>query len=487
MIDIKPKIHDNNTLEFKVGYIPEDGVTYNDFYMNTWIFIPEVLDVNRHTYPKDIFYRDTISYLRLITPSYQLEELAHEECLPHQRLKQACLETSPEGQQDVTTDFEREIKMFASIVKSSVRDACHQLENNDNLALFSKGCDEFVAQATLVLSNYRELRSSLETMPTGAARVVFFNYGDEFMSNVVEQHLARLHNRLAKLTPQGETPSHPAINRLLRQEHDYRLKMGYINVENPSDDTNRQFVYHAGQLKKYIESNLYLPTHKRRNTVFLEQVAFSFAAGVSMVFATVVSFAFQQTYGNFTLPFFIALVISYMFKDRIKDLIRNYFANRLGSRFYDFLITIRANNGKVGLVKEGFDYVKPSDVSRHVKETRARISPLVTNRGVDERVIQYRKYVHLKRKQVNQLSAYPLPGINNIIRYNLSAFMRKMDNPQVPLFVNDGTDEHRTVMGDKVYYLNFVIQCKYENNSEYRRYRVCLCRDGIKGIYDMTK
>ena len=98
MIDIKPKIHDNNTLEFKVGYIPEDGVTYNDFYMNTWIFIPEVLDVNRHTYPKDIFYRDTISYLRLITPSYQLEELAHEECLPHQRLKQACLETSPEGQ-----------------------------------------------------------------------------------------------------------------------------------------------------------------------------------------------------------------------------------------------------------------------------------------------------------------------------------------------------------------------------------------------------
>ena len=42
-------------------------------------------------------------------------------------------------------------------------------------------------------------------------------------------------------------------------------------------------------------------------------------------------------------------------------------------------------------------------------------------------------------------------------------------------------------MGDKVYYLNFVIQCKYEQKSEYKRYRVCLCSDGIKDIYEMTK
>ena len=70
MIFIKPKIHDSNTLEFKVGFVPQDGVTYNDFSMNTWIFIPEVLDVNKHTYTKDTFYCDILSHLRLITPSY---------------------------------------------------------------------------------------------------------------------------------------------------------------------------------------------------------------------------------------------------------------------------------------------------------------------------------------------------------------------------------------------------------------------------------
>ena len=171
-----------------------------------------------------------------------------------------------------------------------------------------------------------------------------------------------------------------------------------------------------------------------------------------------------------------------MFKDRIKDLIRNYFAHGLGSRFYDYLITIRVNNRKIGRVKEGFDFVSPQDVSRHVNEKRARKNPLVVNRGVDEQVIQYRKYVHLKRKAVDRISAYPINGINNIVRFNLFGFMRKMDNPKMPLFVNEGEAIDHFTQGDKTYYLNFVIQCKYEGNTEYKRYRVCLARDGIKSI-----
>lgn len=477
MIHIKPKIHDSNTLEFKVGFVPEEGVTYNDFYMNTWIFIPEVLDVNRHTYSKDTFYCDTLSYLRLITPQYQLRELTDRHSLPYTRIKQAC-----ENPNNANHAFETEVKMYASIVKSSIRNAYHSIVDEKNeAAQLGNACD-LVEQARIILDMYRSLRPALLEQPEGASLAVFFDFGDEFISNLVEQHLGRLAKLLEPRRRLDAGPLLPMMTQLLDSERRYRQQRGFLNVEDKSPDSNRQFVYHASQLKKYIESNLYLPTHKRRNTVFLEQVAFSLAAGVSMVFATVVSFAFQQTYGNFTLPFFIALVISYMFKDRIKDLIRNYFSNNLGSRFYDYLITIRVAARKIGKVKEGFDFVSPQDVSRHVNEKRARKNVLVVNRGVDEQVIQYRKYVHLKRKAVDQLSAYPINGINNIVRYNLSSFMRKMDNPQVPLFVNDGDASAHYTKGDKSYYLNFVIQCKYEGRSEYKRYRVCLCRDGIKDI-----
>ena len=476
MIDIKPKIHDSNTLEFKVGFLPNDGKTYDDFYMNTWIFIPERLDVNKHTYSKDTFYCDTLSYLRLITPRYELRELTDAHSLPFTRIKQAC-----ENPVNDNKEFENEVKMYASIVKSSVRDAYIKIARHTNEeAQRSLACD-LVEQAKTVAEMYRSLRPTLLESDEGRHVVVYYDFGDEFISNIIEQHLGRI----VKLLNPRERSGGPLLSMLtqmLDSEHKYRQSRKYLDVEPDSPDDNRQFVYHASQLKKYIESNLYLPTHKRRNTAFLEQVAFSVAAGISMVFATVVSFAFQQTYGNFTLPFFIALVISYMFKDRIKDLIRNYFAHGLGSRFYDYLITIRVGLRKIGKVKEGFDFVSPQDVSRHVNEKRARKNPLVVNRGVDEQVIQYRKYVHLKRKAVDQLSAYPINGINNIVRFNLAGFMRKMDNPTVPLYVNQGDAANHFTEGDKAYYLNFVIQCKYEGISEYKRYRVCLRRDGIQNI-----
>ena len=378
-------------------------------------------------------------------------------------------------------EFENEVKMYASIVKSSVRDAYIKIARHTNEeAQRSLACD-LVEQAKTVAEMYRSLRPTLLESDEGRHVVVYYDFGDEFISNIIEQHLGRI----VKLLNPRERSGGPLLSMLtqmLDSEHKYRQSRKYLDVEPDSPDDNRQFVYHASQLKKYIESNLYLPTHKRRNTAFLEQVAFSVAAGISMVFATVVSFAFQQTYGNFTLPFFIALVISYMFKDRIKDLIRNYFAHGLGSRFYDYLITIRVGLRKIGKVKEGFDFVSPQDVSRHVNEKRARKNPLVVNRGVDEQVIQYRKYVHLKRKAVDQLSAYPINGINNIVRFNLAGFMRKMDNPTVPLYVNQGDAANHFTEGDKAYYLNFVIQCKYEGISEYKRYRVCLRRDGIQNI-----
>ena len=137
MISIKPKIHDSNTLEFKVGFVPSDGATYNDFYMNTWIFIPEVLDVNRHTYSKDTFYNDTISYLRLITPRYELRELTDPHSLPFTRLQQAC-----EYPVNDNKEFETEVKMYASIVKSSMRDAYIKITKETNEATqHSLACD----------------------------------------------------------------------------------------------------------------------------------------------------------------------------------------------------------------------------------------------------------------------------------------------------------------------------------------------------------
>lgn len=488
MIEINPKIHDRYTVEFKVGYIAKSDGGHNEFHMNTWIYIPEVLDINRHTYEKSDFYRDTRSNLRLITPQYSLHELALPSSLPYSRLHEAVKAIASTPSPQHLRQLEEAVKMYSSIVKSSIRDAITYPPTASTAKPLSGKAspDDSPREDTLmhviddtrhILALYRALYT-IDGVKATEPWLTYVSYGDEFISNVVEQHVFRLLRTL----PDGQSPLRDAIGRLLDDEERYRREAGYLSVSSDNPRHNRAFVYRAGQLKKYIESNLYLTTHKRRNTVLLEQILFSLAAGVSMVFATIVSFAFQQTYGNFTLPFFIALVVSYMFKDRIKELIRSYFAGRIGSRFYDYLVTLMAGGRKIGALKEGFDFVQSDKVSQRVNETRARRSPLVIGRGVSEHVILYRKYVHLRPRQLRRLSPYPLIGINDIVRYNLREFMRKMDNAQTPVFSHGGADRFTLVQADKVYYLNFVIQCRYDNQTEYRRYKICLSRKGIKEI-----
>jgi hypothetical protein len=484
MIGITSKIHDRKTLEFKIGYQVPEGTDYSDFEMATWIFIPEALDVNRHTYPREKFYHDMLSYMRLITPVYTLEKLALSSELPYQLLEKACQSIASQPTEQNKEEYEKEIKSYASIFKSSLRDTCKQLvvEAAEELPGHTQRMVEHIHH---ILDNYRSLQTTLQSKGPDASLLVYFTYGDEFLVNVTEQHLFKMLTRLKKERPTVYEEILTIVSPLLDDNKRYSLKHGYMLPQQDSADDNAQFVYHAGQLKKYIESHLYLPTHKRRNAVFLEQLVFSLAAGLSMVFATVISFAFQQTYGNFTLPFFMALVISYMFKDRIKELVRNYFANRLNSKIFEYRIDINVDDLKVGWCKEGVDHITFAKTNPKARKIRNRHSPLVIGRGTEEQVIFYRKKIHLNRESVSMMSAYPLQGINDIIRYNLSDYMHKMDNPQVPLCVNNGNGRLDMVQGSKVYYLNFVFRLRDGHNSLYRRYRVCLTSAGIHNITEI--
>ena len=109
---------------------------------------------------------------------------------------------------------------------------------------------------------------------------------------------------------------------------------------------NSNLVYRWGVLKKYIESDLFLSIDKRKSGVITEQVYYSLAAGLSMIFATFISFFFQKKYGNFTTPFFFALVISYMLKDRIKEIVRYLFANNRKIRYFDNKTTLSIKDKK---------------------------------------------------------------------------------------------------------------------------------------------
>lgn len=480
MIDIQAKIHDQYTIEFKVGYIARLKLPKSDFVMNTWIFLPDNLDINRRSYSKDMFYHDVRSYMRLITPVYALGDLAQADNLPFRLLMKVCRKMVDEKSEQTSADFESQSKMYASIYKSALRNAYRNISLHKNEEVLV-ACRELVDSVSKFLSLYRSQFSVLKDMDDELCE--YFQCMDEFISNVTEQHLFLLSDYLKENHPEVWNKLRSDVFAVLDGEIEYKKSMHYSYVDRYASDENCEFVHNAGLLKKYAESNLYLKARKRQNTFLIEQIAFMFAAGIAMIFATVIAFSFQQTFGNFTLPLFIALVVSYMFKDRIKDLIRFYFAHKLGGKLYDYKISMSIHNRKIGWSKEGFDYITAGKLPEKVSEKRQRTSLLEARRGIDEQIILYRKKLHLHRKNVNRISEYPLLGVNDIIRYNLFEFTKKMDDSKMPVYANLGNGEYERIDAKKVYYINYVIQCRYQDvTTDYYRYRIMMSKKGIESI-----
>lgn len=482
MIEELVKIHDKFSVEIKLGFLARKKQEISDFAVNTWIFIPNSLDINRETYEKTDFYRDLKSNIRLITPVYLLRDIAIRDKEPFSLMEKSFQDLASEPTRTRIAEYEYHIRMFVSIVKSALRGEINHILINGIVEDSEYLVDEYVENARKIAENYRHLRRIINVPTISKELLNYYLFGDEFLSNLIEQYSFKLIDGFNFKTVLQES-GRAKLMGLINAEVGYKRDMGHPAVERDSPDRNRDLVFRLSLLKKYAENELFLTTNKRRDGVWVEQVYLSIAAGLSMVFATAIAFSFQLKFGNLTMPFFVALVVSYMLKDRIKELARYYFAHKLGRRFFDHRTDVSLSDHNIGWSKESMDFITEAKVPDEVVKVRNRSAILeADNRNNREKIILYRKLIRLNRKSLDECSQYPTSGINDIIRFNVSNFIQKMDNPVVPLYIPGESGGIAIVKGEKMYYINLVIQFKNEAQSEYKRYRILMNRKGIREI-----
>lgn len=160
-----------------------------------------------------------------------------------------------------------------------------------------------------------------------------------------------------------------------------------------------------------------------------------------------------------------------------------WFSTKLGNKFYDYKIKLALYGEPVGWGKEGFDFVDVEKLPPEIRVRRGHVSELEAGHcAVRETVMVYRRRISILDKQLKRLSHYSLQGMNDIIRMNLRDFLRRMDSPHAPVYINEGGGRFHTLAAEKVYYLHFVMRYRYQGRTGYRRYQVCLTRRGVKSL-----
>ncbi len=329
MISIQTKIHDKFSLEFKIGYKARRKKKVNDFTLNTWIFVPNNLDINPSTYSREDFYKDIRTNIRLITPVFLVRDIASGKAIPLKNLEATMQQLASTPNRGNIAEYEYQIKMFSAIYKSAIRDQLAYIYSTDQSEDKEMLVTEFLNDTAEILEKYRSLAPIIKTPTVSKVVYNYYTFGDEFMTNLTEKELFGLLNKLNTANePALYKKLEPLILKALEKEREHKIGCNYMHVEANSPNRNKDLIFRLSALKKYVESDLFINAKKKRDGVLAEQVYLSLAAGLSMIFATAVAFSFQQTYGNFTMPFFVALVVSYMLKDRIKELSRYYFAKK---------------------------------------------------------------------------------------------------------------------------------------------------------------
>lgn len=476
MISIQAKKHDNFSIEFKFGFnCTIDGQT-DRFAVNAWMFVPASLDITPENYGKDQFYRDIKSNVRLITPIFGLREMSLEDSVPMRSLRTAMEQVAASPSDVAALDaYEYHLKMFAAIFKSALREQASGLMKASPVADADQLVQDYVANARAVLDGFRGLYGLIDSSEVPQKVKDSFRMCDEFMTHVLEVRTIRL----VKVIESS------SLMELMAQEREYRRRVGYALL-NGDPERDRRLVYHYGMLKKFIESELYIRLDKKKDGVAVQQIYYSLAAGLAMVFATAVSWHSQQKFGSVTWPLFVALVISYMLKDRIKDLLRYYFAHKLGNKYYDKKATIAIGSSRVGAMKEGFDFVSASRIPAEVKMLRDN-SSFVEDESVifDEKIMLYRQRVELDDKAMSVKDQYPRIGVNEILRLHLNRFAQKMDNPDMVVDQLGDDGDISALRVQKMYYINVIFQLVHDGAVQYQQFRIGMTRDGVTEIERM--
>jgi len=457
-----------NQFEIRIPYHAETDEKKIKYDTNIYFFIPKILNINPDSYSNTSFYNDHISYIRFIAPQKSLGYLG--------RRLQKFIVSLEEGKHDETHSgaFEKELKLIVSSYVSYLDQhnrefSCKNIRTK-HLCLFLQRVRQFhlLIQELLMTTSGHQREKIIDASLSAA----------EFLSYATQNCLLE-------------------INTCLRSHEDrYRdaidINVDIINMvilfckDNGfpviSDDAyqNEKIIYRYSILKKHFYSIWYLYQKKKRDGGSIKEVYYAIAAGISMIFTTLIVFATQKEYGNFTTSFFAALVISYMFKDRIKEAYRSYFDKKMAIRTYDYKEKIYSMDQKLifAFIKEKMRFVPYKKLQEDVRKSRLLEVPRRLSPYIEEDIIRFEKSVVLHNGNIQRKYNHVIKGIHNIIQFDISSYFKRMEASKVPLY----RVRHTKLFGNKIYHINIIVENKTKQGVELHRARLIVDKSGIRRI-----
>lgn len=484
------KTHGRRQLELEVKYPLLGREKYKRYELDLFVFSPYQLGMTHEGYGVSRFLRDMRSYTRYTIYSISLKKLADPSCSisPIARVASMLDKTVMAGDIDEQAAL-YELRVLASVYNRQLRDTLPMLEEVvRSRAPAAEGVERlkgFLADIDMFLQAFRSLRPRFcDTRISDLLRQGLC-WADESISLSTEKTLYKLHDLYCERNDMAEACG--ILEGRLGGEQQYRMDRGYPTVVTPDDPAaNEFFVYRAGVLKKWTEGCMFMTTEHARITGHFTHLMMAAAAGAAMAFAVLAALFAQRWFVEFSIPWVVIIVLAYIGKDRIKEVLRTFFAAYVPKMIADEVDDLidPAIGTKIGSSRARALFCHPGDLPEAARRLRNFEENVFQNIIPPENVIHFHKDISIDRARLMR-NHQRLESLTEIMRLKLDSWLANMDEPVDRLFyMRNG----RRMKADakRVYHVNIIVGISEAGKSvagrSLFRYRLVLTRNGIVRI-----
>jgi hypothetical protein len=498
--DVRVTLHHHYQLELKLVHTLDPPQPERTF--EAWFFFPPSLGIDEPTFRKELFYDEMTSYVRFQTPRMSFDQLN----APNERNSPFAWLARNEGRltsgMATGADFAmalRELRLGAAVFRASVRDHARfvaaELASGTAppavLARHAEASRRFLTECHEAVEGYRALRLHYLAARTPPTLRTAIDAIDDFLSvQVLEGWFSLLETFLPHEQQAG--PLVAALRTAITTETTYRKGAGHLPAPAEESSTNERFVARVNLLKKWVLAVLHLRVRSSRRAELAQDAMFAIAAAVAMAVAVTLQLLALWTVGTPTSPqvggatlfTFVALAVGgYILKDRLKERLKVWFQKGIPYWLFDRRQELRVESGgaSIGSVEETVRLLRAEEIVPLVARLRdSGEEPIFAEQRGEEDVIHYRRKLRVDGQRA-RAQAPEMSAIDEILRLNVTRWLRRMDDPARALLRLSDDGRVNVVTATKTYRVTLIL-ARGGADRRYEKYSVVLTRDGIERV-----
>lgn len=492
--------HDQSQIELDLDYPLPSGARQQDcrHLLDLYFFLPSSLGISAASYSRDQFYNDLTNYLRFHTPVISGSALGLLDRLPTYFQPDLTLQ----ARERLVPYLIQQVKLFGNRINTGLKRVFDSMTKNSVATEFQLRREVEVLRQDIHafraqwVSRVRYPKLGLDD----ELRKTLLNV-DEFLIN---RQVAVFSNVLESTSHQGERRDlRQLLLEILDEETTYRSAHAEQYVGPKKSETEIEYFYYRhGLLKKFLAR----PLHIQKRAAKQERVYRNWVAGlgaglaglwarIAETQATRMSSARDLGLNVFTVGTLFVLI--YVFKDRIKDISKEYFSEVLKTHLPDYRVALRYDwidsslsnrSVELGAYRDFVRYLSPQTCPDDIVYLRKLKGRRDIGEEHLETVLHYNKALTVR----NASLLGDIPGITalkDMIRLNFTSFFDHMDDPQKRVSVYDQDEGTAQISAPKVYHINLVCRLRSFSEGEtisYAHFRLVIDKSHVVRIEEVT-